>query len=289
MRKLILFAALLVTSLQTAAALDKNDVEYSRPNGKPLLLDIHTPEGPGPFPAAIVVHGGGFDQGTKRSYVPALLEVLTKANYAWFSIDYRLAPEAHFPQPVEDVNNAVRWVKEHAAEYHINPAKLALIGESAGAYLTTYAVTHDTPDTHVPASVHFYAPSNYRLLAELRRDHPERFEMTSANRHLANGGGIRFFQVQQLDAAGIATLNKVSPITAVHKGMAPMLLIHGTLDDQLAYELSPALCSAMTKLGNKCDLITIEGGKHGMGGWDKAPEMQHWKQELPAWLNKTLR
>ncbi len=269
--------------------MDKNDVEYSRPNGKPLLLDIHVPDGPGPFPAAIVVHGGGFDQGTKRSYVPPLLEVLTKANYAWFSIDYRLAPAAKFPQPVEDVDAAIRWVKKNAAAWHVDPAKLALIGESAGAYLSTYAVTHETAETRVPVSVHFYPPSNYRVLAELRRDHPERFDMTSANRHLANGGGIRFFGLEQLDAAALARLDKISPVNAVHKGLGPMLIIHGTLDDQVAYELSPKMCEAMKKVGSVCDLITIEGGKHGMGGWEKSPEMLHWKPELVAWLNKNLR
>ena len=61
-----------------------------------------------------MVHGGGFDQGTKKSYVGPALEVLTKANYAWFSIDYRLAPDYRFPQPVEDVNSAIRWVKANA-------------------------------------------------------------------------------------------------------------------------------------------------------------------------------
>jgi acetyl esterase len=289
MVKFALILLPLLASSSSSAPLDKKDVEYSRPNGKPLLLDIHVPDGAGPFPAAIVVHGGGFDQGTKTSYVGPVLEVLTKANYAWFSIDYRLAPDAKFPQPIEDVNSAIRWVKQHAAEYHVNPAKLALVGESAGAYFSTYAVTHDTPETRVAASVHFYAPSNYRLLAELRRDHPERFDMASANRHLANGGGIHFFGVDKLDATGVAKLNEISPINAVHKGMGPALLIHGTLDEQVAYELSPAMCEAMKKVGSACELITIEGGKHGMGGWDKAPAMQHWKTELVAWLNKTLR
>ena len=114
MRKYL--ALLLATPIiLTAAAMNHTDVEYSRPNGKPLLLDIHVPDGPGPFAAAIVVHGGGFDQGTKTSYVGPLLEVLTKANIAWFSIDYRLAPDFRFPQPVEDVDNAIRWVKKNAA------------------------------------------------------------------------------------------------------------------------------------------------------------------------------
>ncbi len=268
--------------------MDKLDVEYSRPDGKPLLLDIHVPDGKGPFPAAIVVHGGGFDQGTKKSYVGPVLEVLTKANYAWFSIDYRLAPDYHFPQPVEDVNNAIRWVKAHAKEYHVNPSKIALLGESAGAYLITYAATHETPATKLAATVDFYGPTDYERAALLRRDHPERFDMESANRHLAHGGGIKYFGVDELNDAGLAKLRAASAVHAVHKGMAPFLIIHGTADEQVAYELSPSMCDAMKKVGAKCDLIGIEGGKHGMGSWEKSAEMQHWKPELIAWLNKTL-
>ncbi|HVW87570.1 MAG TPA: alpha/beta hydrolase, partial [Bryobacteraceae bacterium] len=137
----------------TASAMDKTDVEYSRPDGKPLLLDIHVPDGKGPFAAAIVVHGGGFDQGTKKSYVGPVLDVLTKAGFAWFSIDYRLAPDYRFPQPVEDVDNAIRWVKKNAATYNVDARKIALIGESAGAFLITYAATHETPETKVAAVV----------------------------------------------------------------------------------------------------------------------------------------
>ena len=69
--------------------------------------------------------------------------------------------------------------------------------------------------------------------------------------------------------------------------MAPFLCIHGTKDDQVLYEQSPMMCDAMKKVGAACELITIEGGGHGMGGW-KAPEMQHWKAEMVAWLKRTM-
>jgi acetyl esterase len=280
---------LFVLAAGCASARDQNDVEYSRPGGKPLLLDIHVPDGKGPFAAAIVVHGGGFDQGTKKSYVGPLLEVLTSAGFAWFSIDYRLAPDYHFPQPVEDVDNAIVWVKKHATAYNVDPAKIALIGESAGAYLIAYAATHETPETKLAATVDFYGPVDYALQAELRRDHPERFDMASANRHAAHGGGTKYFGVDSLDTAGMARLRAVSPIHAVHKGMAPLLIIHGTSDDQVAYEESPAMCAVMKKAGGKCDLISIEGGRHGMGSWEKSPAMTHWKPELVAWLKKNLQ
>jgi dipeptidyl aminopeptidase/acylaminoacyl peptidase len=135
--------------------------------------------------------------------------------------------------------------------------------------------------------VDFYGPVDYAKLAEARRDHPERFNMATINQHAANGGGIHFFGAEQLDAAGLAKLRAVAPIAAVHKGMAPFLCIHGNKDDQVSYEQSPALCEAMHKVGAGCELITIENGGHGMAGW-RAPEMQHWKPEMIAWLKKTL-
>ncbi|HTX39875.1 MAG TPA: alpha/beta hydrolase [Bryobacteraceae bacterium] len=269
------------------APLDKKDVEYGNAGGKALLLDLHIPDGAGPFPSAILVHGGGFDEGSKSTNVRPLFEPLANAGFAWFSIDYRLAPEFKFPCASDDLNTAIRWVKAHAAEYRLNPAKMVIIGESAGGFLVNYAGTHETPETKVAAVVDFYGPVDYGKLSLERRDHPERFNMTSLNRHLAKGAGIHYFGVDRLDAAGLAQLHKDSPIFAVHRGMPPFLCIHGNKDDQVSYEQSPAMCQAMHRVGAVCDLITIENGGHGMGGW-RAPDMQHWKGEMIAWLQKTL-
>ena len=248
MRRILSIAALICAVPLAAAALDQKDVEYSQPGGKPLLLDLHVPEGAGPFPAAILIHGGGFDGGTRSTLISPVFEPLAGAGFAWFSIDYRLAPQFHFPEAIEDVNNAIRWVKANAVKYRVDATKIALIGESAGGFLVNYAGTHETPETRVAAVVDFYGPVDYAKLAELRRDHPERFNMTSINKHAANGAGIHFFGVDKLDDAGIAKLNATAPIAAVHKGMAPFLCIHGTKDDQVAYEQSKAMCEAMRKV-----------------------------------------
>jgi alpha-L-fucosidase 2 len=277
----------LLTCAALAAAADRKDVEFGRPDGKPLLLDLHVPDGAGPFPAAILVHGGGFDEGNRSTNVRPLFDPLANAGFAWFSIDYRLAPAAKLPEASADVNAAIRWVRAHAPEYHVDGRKIALIGESAGGFLVNYAGTHQTPETRVAAVVDFYGPVDYGKLALERRTHPERFNMASLNRHAANGGGIRFLGAEELNEDGLAKLRAVSPIFAVSKGMPPFLCIHGTKDDQVSYDQSTAMCDAMRKAGAACELITIEDGGHGMSGW-RAPEMQHWKQEMIAWLQKTL-
>ena len=287
MRRFPLILVIACAGALAAAPLDQKDIEYGRADGKPLLLDLHVPDGSGPFPVAILVHGGGFDEGSKSTNVRPLFDVLANAGFAWFSIDYRLAPAAHFPQPIDDLNTAIRWLRANAAAYHADVSKIAIIGESAGGFIVNYAGTHETPDTKVAAVVDFYGPTDYGKLAMLRRDHPERFNMASLNRHAASGGGIHFFGAEQLDEAGLARLWAAAPIAAVHAGMAPFLCIHGTKDDQVAYEQSIEMCAAMAKAGASCELVTIEGGGHGMGGW-RAPEMQHWKADMVAWLKKTL-
>ena len=262
---------LLAAASLSAAPLDRTDIEFARPGGHPLYVDLHVPDGAGPFPAAILIHGGGFDEGSRKTNVRPLFDVLANAGFAWFSIDYRMAPEFRFPQANEDVNTAIRWLKANAATYCVDVSRIALIGESAGGFLVNYVGTHESADTKVAALVDFYGPVDYGKLAEERRDHPERFNMTSIDRHAANGGSIHFFGAEQLDAAGLAKLHAVSPLFAVHKGMPSFLCIHGTKDDQVSFEQSPAMCDAMQKAGAVCDLIPIEGAGHGMSGW-RAPE-----------------
>lgn len=288
MRRSVFILAVACAAALSAAPVDKKDVAYGSPDGHPLLVDLHVPDGAGPFAAAILVHGGGFDQGSKSTNVRPLFEPLTEAGFAWFSIDYRLAPAVQFPDAMEDVNSAIRWVRAHAAEYRVDVSRIAIVGESAGGFFVNYAGTHQTPATRVAAVVDFYGPSDYGKLALERRAHPEHFNMETIERHAANGGGIHFFGVQQLDEAGLAKLHAVAPIAAVHKGMPPFLVIHGTRDDQVSFAQSTAFCDAIRNVGTDCRLITIEGGGHGMGGWH-APDMQHWKPEMIAWLKKTMR
>jgi acetyl esterase/lipase len=82
--------------------------------------------------------------------------------------------------------------------------------------------------------------------------------METINRQAANGGGIHFFGVEQLDEAGLAKLHAVAPIAAVHHGMPPFLVIHGTKDDQVSFEQSTAFCDAIRHVGTACELIPFQ-------------------------------
>jgi alpha-L-fucosidase 2 len=279
----VIFAAALA-----AAPLDQKGVEFAKPDGHALLLDLHVPDGAGPFPAAILVHGGGFDGGNRATNMSPAFQPLADAGFAWFSIDYRMGPEFKFPQAKEDIDAAIKWVKANAKTYKVDTSKIVLSGESAGGYLVNYAATHETPTTKVAAVVDIYGPTDYEKIARQRAQYPARFNTKSISAHQAKGGGIWFFGVAGYDEASYAKLKELSPINAVHKGMPPFLEIHGTRDDQVPYEQSTLMCAAMHRVGAACEVITIEAGGHGMGGWKDA-DQQHYKVEMIAWLRKTLR
>src|SRR3954463_13306938 len=116
----------IIVALVCAASLaltttDQKGVEYGRPGGHPLLLDLHVPDGPGPFPAAILVHGGGFDGGTRATNMAPPFQPPAAGGVPRLSVDYRMAPEFRFPEAREDIDTAIKWVKGNARTYKIDP------------------------------------------------------------------------------------------------------------------------------------------------------------------------
>ena len=268
------FAAQITCSALAQAKLQK-DIEYGRAADVSLKLDASVPDGPGPFPAVIIVHGGGFTGGNKQMYVTPILEPLTRAGFAWFSIDYRLAPQYKFPAAVEDVDRAIEYVKSHAAEYKVDTRRLALLGESAGGFMVSYVGTQTNPKWRVAAVVSFYGPHN--LMGEYRMRQRQGKEPSALTAFL----GITTF-----DKEAFARLREASPINRVKKGLPPFLLLHGTKDELVDYQQSVDMCERLQKTGDACELYTVPGGKHGMGNWEGAPA---YKQKVVEWLQKTLQ
>lgn len=266
--------ALLLLAVPLAAEL-RTDIVFSSPGGTPLTLDAFVPDGKGPFPAVVIVHGGGWVRGTKTTYVPPLFDPLSKAGFAWFTINYRLAPDHRFPAPAEDVDAAVRWVRAHAKEYKVDTKKLVLMGESAGGHLVSYAGARGKGDTRVAAVVSFYGVHD--LLARAR----------------ATGGpGENVEKLLGISGMGPAQEEKMraaSGVTYVHKGMPPYLLIHGTADKQVPYDQSPLMCAKMKEAGVGCEVFTVEGAPHGIGAWEKEPAFQKYKEKMVEWLRQTLK
>jgi len=250
------------------------DVEYSRPDGFSIKLDAHIPPGKGPFPAVILVHGGGWSEGDKAGkFIQPLFAPLDQTGFAWFSINYRLAPQFSYPAPEEDVEAAVRFVKQHAKEYKVNPSRIALMGESAGGHLVNVAGAKN--DVRVAAVVCFYGPIDMVEWAKRLEGKP----LTPAVQ--------AFFKTQTLEA-GRENIRQTSPRIYLNKKTPPFLVIHGTKDEAVPYSQALLTVELFKKLGIPCELITVEDGVHGVMNWEKDPRFQNYKAPMIAWLHKTL-
>ncbi|HXA47890.1 MAG TPA: alpha/beta hydrolase [Burkholderiaceae bacterium] len=110
------------------------DIEYAHRGDVSLCLDIMQPQGSGPHPVLIYLHGGAFAIGSKRTHrAPAA--VYAAEGYLVCNVDYRLAPTDPFPAAIADACAAWCWVVDHIGEYGGDPHRIALAGESAGANL----------------------------------------------------------------------------------------------------------------------------------------------------------
>src|ERR1700691_1011505 len=115
----------------------QDGILYGTADGQPLTMDYYAPKGTGIHPIAIIIHGGGYHGGDSKSGSEAYVaDFLAPAGYAVFSVNYRLAPKYPYPFMVQDVQRAVRFIRYHARDYDADPNKIALVGGSAGGFLS---------------------------------------------------------------------------------------------------------------------------------------------------------
>lgn len=268
-----LLAALL--ALPVGAAELRSDLEYTRTAGIPQRLDACIPEGHGPFPIAILVHGGGWSSGNKRAEndLKPLMEPLTQAGFVWFSIDYRLAPTNPWPACFEDVQAAIRWVKAHATEFKGDTNRIALVGYSAGGHLACHAAVLADDTTRVPAVVGCAAPTDHIADSERR------------------GGLSKSMQgvlgkPMEFDAESRQMLRDLSPINYVKPGLPPFLLFGGTEDKSVPYSQSVNFQARLVQAGVPCELITLTNAQHRLAEWPKFDA--EYQGKLVKWLQTQL-
>ena len=127
-------------------------------HGKWNLLDVYYPDGTTePLPTIVSIHGGGYVYGTKEIYRRYGMD-MARRGFAFVNFNYRLAPAWKFPTPLWDTNCVMEWICKNAARYHLDPDRIILVGDSAGAQLASqYAAIASNPDyanvfrMHVPA------------------------------------------------------------------------------------------------------------------------------------------
>jgi len=250
------------------------DVVFASPVGVRLTLDALVPDAPGKHPAVILVHGGGWEAGDKQTYIQPWFPVLTQAGFAWFSINYRLAPAHKHPAALEDVLTAVAWVRKNAAKYRIDTNRIALMGESAGGHLAALAGAK-AGATQVRAVVDFYGVNDIPLWLQQRKELPKNI--------------AQYLGIKDTSSASLEIARAASPTSYITRGMPRFLFVHGTADKGVPPEQSSVMCQRMKDTGVPCEVLLIEGAPHGVSNWESEPRFHVWKPKVVHWLREALR
>lgn len=202
--------------------------------------DLYLPAGPGPFPVALVLHGGGWS-GRDRSDTSDIAAHLASQGIAAFNINYRLAPEHRFPAQLEDAQAALRWIAAESVPRNLDLDRLYTVGYSAGAHLALLAATSQeggVPPVRAviaggpPTDLTRYPESPYvrDLLGTSIEENP-------------------------------ALFRQASPLLQVTPQHPPVFLYHGRLDRIVAYKNSILLRDALLKADVPVELHTrlLEG------------------------------
>lgn len=224
-------------------------------------LDLYLPPGGAPAPVAVWLHGGSWVAGDK-SPLPGVLLGLRDRGFAVASVNYRLTGLKSHPAQVQDVKGAVRWLRAHAGEYGLDPARVYLVGFSSGGQLASLAaltagdasmegdVGGNRDQSSAVGGVVVYAgPSDLPRLAG---------ECT--------GCAVS----PEFQALGCAFLlcgesgRAASPVAQAHQGAPPFLLLHGDADRVVPLEQSQIMEKALRVTGNLPRLVVVPGGQHGL-------------------------
>lgn len=238
-------------------------------------MDASIPHGVPSAPGVVIVHGGGWVRGNREIDVAPLFRPLSDAGFAWFSIDYRLATDVtQFGAGIADVEQAVRYVKSHAAEFNVDAEKLAIVGESAGGQLAAMAALR-AQSGFVKAIVALYTPTDLVSLVNNSDYIPARIRQSVQGTPWAS-----------LIMAGLAQL---SPINNVRRDMPSFLFIHGTDDPLVPFSQSREMCARMKQVGATCEVFPVEGAGHGIRWWESSPNLAAaYKRKMIDWLRGQL-
>ncbi|MBV8488379.1 MAG: alpha/beta hydrolase [Planctomycetaceae bacterium] len=240
--------------------IDRN-ITYTVADGKPEQLDVYLPNSsppPGGWPVIVAIHGGGWRRLDKGEYGPRIASAFVPAGYAVVAPNYPLSAPgaATWPLNLQDLQDAVRWVRQSAGSFHFDSTRIAAMGESAGANLANLlgtssglsSTTGSQNSAAVEAVISFSSPTD---LAALYAESP-----------LAGKAITPFLGGTPKSIP--ATYVAASPVDQVGANDPPTFLVHGANDPLVPPSQSQEMAATLTQAGVPNRLVLIPGGGHNL-------------------------
>ena len=243
------------------------------PSDIPTLTPFIPPKDKTTGAAIIVCPGGGYARLAEHEGRP-VAEWLKSIGVTAFVLKYRHGPRYPHPAPLQDAARAIRTVRSRAAEWRLDPDRIAILGFSAGGHLASTAATHFDPGNSKATDPIEQVSSRPSLLILI---YP-----VITMRGLTHAGSRRNLLGPEPSEELVAMLSNDEQVT---KETPPTFLVHTATDTGVPVENSLRFAAALGKNGVAFELHIYEQGPHGFGLGGKDPILSTWPQRLAAWLS----
>ncbi len=246
-------------------AVQVHELEYRNDGNESWMVTIFQPQGDGPFPALLDVHGGAWNRGD-RSADEVMNQALAASGIVVAAIDFRLAPAHPYPAQVQDVNFAVRWLKAHAAEFNADPATIGGIGCSSGGHtLMLNAMRPGDPRysaLDLPEASGHDASVAYTVCCWPVLDPYARYLYAQESNERLAASSEAYFLDQE-------TMKEGNPQHILERGenvlLPPTLIVQGTRDDNVPLSIPQRFDTAFRAAGGDIQVEYFQDQVHGFG------------------------
>ncbi len=245
-----------------------SDVEYRRADGVSWLARVCRPKGSGPFPALLYVHGGQWSRGDRVGNA-WVYEPLAASGIVVISPDFRQAPSHPYPEPLQDINYATRWVKTHAADFDAYPETLGGLGTSSGGHQVMLSAMRPRDPRYgalpMPEAPDVDSSLKYVVACWSILDPYARYLFAQ------DTGRADIVASTEGYFGSIDTMAEANPTEIVKRRepvqLPPMIIIQGTTDANVTPEIQQGFASAYQAAGGSCEVEIFEGMPHGTTAW----------------------
>jgi len=264
------------------------DIEYRGDGQRAWVARMYRPQGAGPFPALLDVHGGAWNSGD-RTNNPALAEGLAASGIVVASIDFRMGGEDPYPSSLIDINFATRWLKRRAADFNADAATVGGLGVSSGGHLILLSAMrpHDPRYASLPlpgadgvGATLAYVISCWGVL-----DPYGRYQMAQelGNQALVANHDRYFGSVEAMQEANpLLMLQRREPVA-----LPPLQLVQGTADAGLPKGMVENVAALYGSAGGKVDLALFQDMPHGIAGWPET-EVTRMVERMKGFIARCL-
>jgi len=266
-----------------------SEVEFRRTaGGRMLMARIYQPQGAGPFPVLLDLHGGAWNNKDRRAEEP-MDRAIAASGVLVVAIDMTLAPEAPYPACVQDANYSVRWLKSKAAEWNGDPSNLGVYGSSSGGHVAELLGMRPRDARYnaipLPANPHLDATVAY-----------------VATRSPISDPYARYQQAEKMQRARMIQNNKIyfNPWETIYEGnpqrilerreavsLTPLLIMQGSLDDNVLPAVQEKFAAAYRSAGGDCELHIFEGSEHEWVA-KPGPQTDRAREMVKAFIARSL-